>query len=42
LQKPVDLHHTCRAISLDTITDYGFGNCNDLLGQEDFGRYSTL
>ncbi|RQM04829.1 hypothetical protein DH86_00003913 [Scytalidium sp. 3C] len=34
---PVDLHHACRAISVDTITDYGFGHCYDLLDEEDFG-----
>lgn len=34
---PVDLHHACRAISVDTITDYGFGSCYNLLDQEDFG-----
>jgi hypothetical protein len=34
---PVDLHHACRAISVDTITDYGFGNCYNLLDQDDFG-----
>ena len=34
---PVDLHHACRAISVDAITDYGFGNCYNLLDEEDFG-----
>jgi hypothetical protein len=33
----VDLHHACRAISVDAITDYGFGNSYDLLDREDFG-----
>jgi cytochrome P450 len=34
---PVDLHHACRAISVDAITDYGFGACYNLLDEEDFG-----
>jgi cytochrome P450 len=33
----VDLHHACRAISVDAITDYGFGKSYDLLDREDFG-----
>jgi hypothetical protein len=33
----VDLHHALRAISVDTITDYGLGNCYDLLNRQDFG-----
>jgi cytochrome P450 len=33
----VDLHHALRAISVDTITDYGFGSCYNLLDHDDFG-----
>lgn len=33
----VDLHHACRAISVDAITDYGFGNSYNLLDRDDFG-----
>jgi len=33
----VDLHHGLRAISVDTITDYGFGRCYNLLDRDDFG-----
>ncbi|KAK0115636.1 hypothetical protein ONS95_000093 [Cadophora gregata] len=34
----VDLHYGLRAISVDTITDYGFGKSYDLLEREDLGR----
>lgn len=38
----VDLHHALRAISVDVITDYGFGKSYDLLDHRDFGiPYST-
>lgn len=33
----VDLHHALRAISVDTITDYAFDSCYNLLDREDFG-----
>jgi hypothetical protein len=33
----VDLHHGLRAISVDAITDYGFGNCYGLLDLDSFG-----
>ncbi|KAH0566183.1 hypothetical protein GP486_000415 [Trichoglossum hirsutum] len=35
--KPVDLHHGFRAISIDVITDYAFDNCYDLLDKAGFG-----
>lgn len=34
----VDLHHAFRAISMDVITGYAFGQSYDLLEQDDFGR----
>ncbi|KAG4419518.1 hypothetical protein IFR04_007312 [Cadophora malorum] len=34
----VDLHYGLRAISVDTITDYGFGKSYDLLDRQDFGK----
>lgn len=34
----VDLHYGLRAISVDTIADYGFGKSYDLLDRQDFGK----
>lgn len=35
----VDLHYGFRAVSVDVITDYAFGDCYNLLEKEDFGKY---
>jgi hypothetical protein len=35
----VDLHFGFRAASVDVITDYAFGDCYNLLEEEDFGKY---
>lgn len=35
--KPVDIYHGFRAVTVDVITDYAFDNCYNLLDQEDFG-----
>jgi cytochrome P450 len=41
--KPVDLHHGFRAVSIDVITDYAFNNCYNLLDKADFGLdYFTM
>jgi hypothetical protein len=34
----VDLHHAFRAISVDVISDYAFGESYELLAREDLGR----
>jgi cytochrome P450 len=34
----VDLHHAFRAISVDVITDYAFGESYELLARDDLGR----
>jgi hypothetical protein len=34
----VDLHHTFRAISVNVISDYAFGERYELLAREDLGR----
>jgi cytochrome P450 len=34
---PVDLHHAFRAISLDVITEYAFGQSYNLLDKDDIG-----
>lgn len=34
--QPVDIHHAVRCISLDTITEYAFDNCRNLLDTPDF------
>lgn len=36
-REAMDLHHALRAISVDVITDYGLGNCYNLLDHQDFG-----
>lgn len=33
----IDLHHAFRAISVDVISDYAFGNCYGFLGKKNFG-----
>lgn len=39
----VDMHHGLRAVSVDVVTDYAFGDCYDLLKQEDLGiKFFTL
>lgn len=35
-KEPVDLHHGFRALAVDVITDYAFGNCYNQLDTEDF------
>jgi hypothetical protein len=35
----VDLHFGFRAVSVDVITDYAFGDCYNLLEKDDFGKY---
>jgi cytochrome P450 len=37
-KKTVDLHHGFRGISVDTITDYAFNDCYDLLDRPDWGE----
>lgn len=37
--KGVDLHFGFRAVSVDIITDYAFGDCYNFLEREDFGKY---
>jgi hypothetical protein len=34
-----DLHHAFRAVSVDVITEYGFGKCYNLLDSPDLGAY---
>jgi hypothetical protein len=34
----LDAMHAFRAVSIDVITDYAFGDCYDLLGREDGGK----
>jgi hypothetical protein len=34
----IDLHHAFRAISVDVITDYAFGESYELLARDDLGR----
>jgi hypothetical protein len=34
-----DLHYGFRAVSVDVITDYAFGDCYNLLEKDDFGKY---
>jgi hypothetical protein len=34
----VDLHHAFRAISVDVITEYAFGESYELLARDDLGR----
>jgi cytochrome P450 len=36
-KKPMDLHHALRAVSIDVITEYAFGQSYDLLETSDFG-----
>ncbi|KAI1810301.1 cytochrome P450 monooxygenase-like protein [Poronia punctata] len=39
----IDMHHGFRAVSVDVVTDYAFGQCYDLLKQSDLGlRFFTL
>jgi hypothetical protein len=33
----LDIHHGCRAVSIDVITEYMFNNCYDLLDAPDLG-----
>jgi hypothetical protein len=35
----VDLHFGFRAVGVDVITDYAFGDCYNLLEKDDFGKY---
>ena len=35
--KPVDLHHAFRAVSVDVISDFAFDNCYDFLDKDDIG-----
>ncbi len=35
----VDLHFGFRAVSVDVISDYAFGDCYNLLERADFGKY---
>lgn len=37
--RPCDLHHAFRAVSVDVITDYAFGESYDLLDSPDLGSY---
>lgn len=36
-KKPMDLHHALRAVSIDVVTDYAFGQSYNLLESPDFG-----
>jgi len=35
-EQPVDLHHGFRALAVDVITDYAFGNCYNQLDKDNF------
>lgn len=35
--KPVDLHHAFRAVSVDVISEFAFGSCYDFLDKDDIG-----
>jgi len=35
--KPVDLHHAFRAVSVDVISDFAFDSCYDFLDKDDMG-----
>lgn len=37
-KEAIDIHHAFRAISVDVITDYAFGESYDLLDKDDIGR----
>jgi len=37
--KPVDLHHAFRAVSVDVISEFAFGDCYDFLEKNDTGAY---
>jgi cytochrome P450 len=36
--KPIDVHHAFRAISIDVVSDYAFGQCFDILDAPDLGK----
>jgi hypothetical protein len=36
--QPVDLHHGYRALAVDVVTEFAFGNCYDQLDEEDFAK----
>ncbi|KAK4544900.1 hypothetical protein LTR36_003804 [Oleoguttula mirabilis] len=41
--EPVDLHHAFRAVSVDVISDFAFGECYDFLDKDDIGaKFFTM
>jgi cytochrome P450 len=38
-EKPVDLHHAFRAVSVDVASEFSFGDCYDFLDKDDTGAH---